>query len=88
MWAWNDRLQTMVGVFPRDGDARDVRCIEGPARLTVHFLNPVSDGDVVRTELPVSDRARPSPATAIPSGRCGPNGCWAWRRTTSARPQT
>ena len=55
MWAWDDTLPTMVGVFPRDGDAGDVRWFQGPARLTLHFLNAVSDGDVVRMELPVSD---------------------------------
>jgi carotenoid cleavage dioxygenase len=55
MWAWDDSLPTMVGVFPRDGDARDVRWFRGPARLTLHFLNAVSEGDVVRMELPVSD---------------------------------
>ena len=55
MWTWDASLPTMVGVFPRDGDAGDVRWFEGPARLTLHFLNAVSDGDVVRMELPVSD---------------------------------
>jgi carotenoid cleavage dioxygenase len=58
MWAWDDRLPTMVGVFPRDGDASDVRWFQGPARLTLHFLNAVSEGDVVRMELPVSDGPR------------------------------
>lgn len=55
MWAWDDGLPTMVGVFPRDGEAKDVRWFQGPARLTLHFLNAVSEGDVVRMELPVSD---------------------------------
>jgi carotenoid cleavage dioxygenase len=55
MWAWDPSLPTMVGVFPRDGEARDVRWFRGPARLTLHFLNAVSDGEVVRMELPVSD---------------------------------
>ena len=55
MWAWDESLPTMVGVFPRDGDARDVRWFEGPARPTLHFLNAVSEGDLVRMELPVSD---------------------------------
>ncbi len=55
MWAWDDSLPTMVGVFPRDGDARDVRWFQGPARLTLHFLNAASEGERVRMELPVSD---------------------------------
>ncbi len=55
MWEWNPRFPTRVAVIPRDGEARDVRWFEGPARMTLHFLNATTDGDVIRMELPVSD---------------------------------
>ena len=55
MWEWNPSLPTLVGVFPRDGDARDIRWFQGPPRMTLHFLNAVSEAGVVRMELPVSD---------------------------------
>jgi carotenoid cleavage dioxygenase len=59
MWEWDGSLPTMVGVLPRDGEARDVRWFKGPARNTLHFLN-ASDGpnDTVTMELPVSDEER------------------------------
>ncbi len=55
MWDWNGDYPTMVGVLPRDGEAKDVRWFQGPARMTLHFLNAVTDGDRIRMELPVSD---------------------------------
>ncbi len=55
MWAWDGEQPTMVGVFRRDGNGKDVRWFEGPPRLTLHFLNATSEGDLVRMELPVSD---------------------------------
>lgn len=61
MWAWDDRFPTLVGVIPRDGEAREVRWFEGPPRMTLHFLNATSDKGVIRMELPVSDApGRPS----------------------------
>ena len=58
MWEWNGDLPTMIGVLPRDGDAKDVRWFKGPSRNTLHFLN-ASDGDnKVTMELPVSDGER------------------------------
>jgi carotenoid cleavage dioxygenase len=49
----------MVGVLPRDGDAKDVRWFKGPARNTLHFLNAVEvDGNQIHMELPVSDGER------------------------------
>jgi carotenoid cleavage dioxygenase len=59
MWEWDGSLPTMVGVLPRDGDARDVRWFKGPARNTLHFLN-ATDGpnDTITMELPVSDEER------------------------------
>jgi carotenoid cleavage dioxygenase len=59
MWEWDGSLPTMVGVLPRDGEARDVRWFRGPARNTLHFLN-ATDGPngTITMELPVSDEER------------------------------
>ena len=59
MWEWQGDLPTMVGILPRDGEARDVRWFKGPSRNTLHFLN-ASDGpnNTVTMELPVSDEER------------------------------
>jgi carotenoid cleavage dioxygenase-like enzyme len=55
MWEWQGDLPTIVGVLPRDGEARDVRWFRGPSRNTLHFLNASDDGNSVTMELPVSD---------------------------------
>ena len=58
MWEWKGDLPTMVGVLPRDGDAKDVRWFKGPSRNTLHFLNASDAGNKVTMELPVSDEER------------------------------
>ena len=58
MWEWDGSLPTMVGVLPRDGDAKDVRWFRGPSRNTLHFLNAVDQGNKITMELPVSDLER------------------------------
>ena len=58
MWEWDGSLPTMVGVLPRDGDAKDVRWFQGPARNTLHFLNAADRGNTIEMELPVSDGER------------------------------
>jgi carotenoid cleavage dioxygenase len=58
MWEWDGNLPTMVGVLPRDGDAKDVRWFQGPARNTLHFLNAMDVGNTVQMDLPVSDTER------------------------------
>jgi carotenoid cleavage dioxygenase len=59
MWEWQGDLPTMVGILPRDGEAKDVRWFKGPSRNTLHFLN-ASDAanNTVTMELPVSDEER------------------------------
>ena len=52
------RLPTMVGVLPRDGEARDVRWFKGPSRNTLHFLNAIDVGNKITMDLPVSDEER------------------------------
>jgi len=54
MWEWNGSLPTMVGVLPRDGEAKDVRWYKGPSRNTLHFLNATDRGSKVTMELPTS----------------------------------
>ena len=58
MWEWNDKYPTMVGILPRNGEAKDLRWFKGPARNTLHFLNAVDRGDKVTMDLPVSDGER------------------------------
>jgi carotenoid cleavage dioxygenase len=58
MWEWNGSLPTMVGVLPRDGDAKDVRWYKGPSRNTLHFLNATDRGGKITMELPTSSGER------------------------------
>jgi carotenoid cleavage dioxygenase-like enzyme len=58
MWEWNGNLPTMVGVLPRDGDAKDVRWFKGPARNTLHFLNATDRNGKITMELPTSSGER------------------------------
>lgn len=48
----------MVGVLPRDGDAKDIRWYKGPARNTLHFLNATDRGSKITMELPTSSGER------------------------------
>jgi carotenoid cleavage dioxygenase len=58
MWEWNGDLPTMIGVLPRDGDAKDVRWFKGPSRNTLHFMNATDGNNKITMELPVSDGER------------------------------
>ena len=58
MWEWQGDLPTMVGLLPRDGDAKDVRWYKGPSRNTLHFLNATDRGSKVTMELPTSSGER------------------------------
>lgn len=58
MWEWNGSLPTLVGVLPRDGEAKDVRWYKGPARNTLHFLNATDRGSKITMELPTSSGER------------------------------
>jgi carotenoid cleavage dioxygenase-like enzyme len=58
MWDWDGSLPTMVGILPRDGDAKDVRWFKGPSRNTLHFLNATDRGNTVTMELPTSSGER------------------------------
>lgn len=54
MWEWDGSLPTMIGVLPRDGEAKDVRWYKGPSRNTLHFLNATDRGRHITMELPTS----------------------------------
>jgi carotenoid cleavage dioxygenase len=58
MWEWDGNLPTMVGILPRNGEAKDVRWYKGPARNTLHFLNATDRGSKVTMELPTSSGER------------------------------
>ena len=58
MWDWDGTLPTMVGILPRDGEAKDVRWFKGPSRNTLHFLNATDRGNTVTMELPTSSGER------------------------------
>ncbi len=62
MWEWKGDLPTMVGVLPRNGDAKDVRWFKGPSRNTLHFLNATDRvterGSKITMELPTSSGER------------------------------
>jgi len=58
MWEWKGDLPTMVGVLPRNGDAKDVRWYKGPSRNTLHFLNATDRGSKLTMELPTSSGER------------------------------
>lgn len=38
-WGWDNSKQAMIGVLPRDGEARDMRWFRGPLRCLMHTLN-------------------------------------------------
>ncbi|HEY1899210.1 MAG TPA: carotenoid oxygenase family protein [Steroidobacteraceae bacterium] len=58
MWEWDGSLPTMVGILPRDGEAKDVRWFKGPSRNTLHFLNATDRGNKITMELPTSSGER------------------------------
>jgi len=46
-WAWDGSKPSMIGILPRNGDAKDIRWFTGPARAMVHIVNARTDGDMV-----------------------------------------
>ncbi|HEY4215298.1 MAG TPA: carotenoid oxygenase family protein [Steroidobacteraceae bacterium] len=58
MWEWDGSLPTMIGLLPRNGEAKDVRWYKGPSRNTLHFLNATDRGSKVTMELPTSSGER------------------------------
>jgi carotenoid cleavage dioxygenase len=46
-WGWDDTKPSMIGILPRDGDARDVRWFKGKTRAMIHILNAKTEGHIV-----------------------------------------
>jgi carotenoid cleavage dioxygenase len=55
-WAFDDRLTARVGVMRRGDPVGAIRWFEAPCQGIGHFLNGVSEGDVVTVDLFVSER--------------------------------
>ncbi len=54
-WAWDNAALLYYGVFPRDGDAKDMRWFKGPQRAVVHTLCARSIGDKIILDAPIFD---------------------------------
>jgi carotenoid cleavage dioxygenase-like enzyme len=46
-WGWDKTVPSMIGVVPREGDARDMRWFKGPERCMMHTYNAYSEGNKV-----------------------------------------
>jgi carotenoid cleavage dioxygenase len=44
-WGWDDTRLAMIGVLPRDGEAKDMRWFKGPLRCLMHTLNAQDEKD-------------------------------------------
>lgn len=46
-WGWDSTKPSMIGVLPRDGDAKDVRWFKGPERCMMHTFNAYTEGNKI-----------------------------------------
>lgn len=46
-WGWDETKPSMIGILPRDGDAKDVRWFKGKTRAMIHIINAHSEGHIV-----------------------------------------
>lgn len=46
-WGWDPSKPSMIGILPRDGDAKDVRWFRGKTRAMIHIVNAKTEGDIV-----------------------------------------
>jgi carotenoid cleavage dioxygenase-like enzyme len=44
-WGWDDTKPAMIGVLPRDGEAKDMRWFKGPLRCLMHTFNAQDEKD-------------------------------------------
>ncbi|MGX7896469.1 carotenoid oxygenase family protein [Tsuneonella sp. HG222] len=51
-WGWDKAKPSMIGILPRNGDAKDIRWFHGPERCLMHVFNAHSDGDKVTLYAP------------------------------------
>jgi len=54
-WGWDNTRPGMIGVMPRDGEAKDMRWFEGPLRCMMHTFNAHDEGDKVVLYAPFYD---------------------------------
>lgn len=54
-WAWDNAAPLYYGVFPRDGEAGDMRWFKGPQRAVLHTLSARTQGDKVILDAPIFD---------------------------------
>ncbi len=74
MLAWEPQLPSLLGVMPRDGEARDIEWYEGEACCVFHPLNAYDDGDMIVADMlrydagpgfPGADGRAADPAQAV-----------------------
>ena len=46
-WAWDGSRPSLIGILPRDGDAKDMRWFKGKGRAMVHIANAKTEGNIV-----------------------------------------
>ena len=46
-WGWDETQPSVIGILPREGDAREIRWFKGPARAMIHILNARTEGHTV-----------------------------------------
>ncbi len=51
-WGWDKTRPSMIGIIPRDGEAKDVRWFSGPERCMMHTFNARTEGDKVILDAP------------------------------------
>ena len=54
-WGWDKTKPSMIGIMPRDGDAKDIRWFAGPERCMMHTINARTEGNKVILEAPFWD---------------------------------
>jgi carotenoid cleavage dioxygenase-like enzyme len=50
-WGWDKNAPVLVGIVPRDGEARDLRWFKAPPSAVIHTLNARDEGSKVILEL-------------------------------------
>jgi carotenoid cleavage dioxygenase-like enzyme len=54
-WGWDDTKPSMIGVIPREGQAKDMRWFKGPLRCMMHTFNAHSENNKVILYAPFWD---------------------------------
>jgi carotenoid cleavage dioxygenase len=54
-WGWDSTKPSMIGVLPRNGDAKDVRWFKGPERCMMHTFNAYTEGNKIVLYAPFYD---------------------------------